>query len=259
MENTSGASSISRLEAKEILRYLDTTQCDDEVVIKLVRISGGALPVQDVERPSHPQAPTPTESISLSEGHSTPSKRVLQIRQHNNIQGDPLDPVAEPKYLVWEELGTKEQLAYGSTDGKNIDENLGRASLATINNERRATWLAQSRMQRHVPSLNPLDATGAEFAPPDRPAHWSIERVAVGQKNAVGDMCTGVTPEGLSVCVCPRGHGYIMNNHAVPGCTMCAALGYSREGATEQDEPEEPERAQAYYDDGAIEGHDSRF
>lgn len=95
--------------------------------------------------------------------------------------------------------------------------------VAIIENQRRVTEEAQRAMAQVKPSRNPQDAAGAEFAQPEMPEFWQIQKVEVGETNSAGDPCILIDPAGYSVFRCGRGHGYVGNNPAVRGCTYCAA------------------------------------
>ena len=248
--DTSGIASgvtLSRLECKEVLRYLNS-ECDAEVVAKLVAGAGGKPQLQRLE--------TIIGGPSEQQSAKHVLTRVEPPVQQPITDGDPADPVPPPTFFVWEELTEKDRRIYGMTEDGGYDEAVGRTVVASINSEKRATWIAQMKMQRRPHNLNQFDAANADFAPPDRPAHWSIQKVEVGQRNSVGDECIQII-DGFSVCVCSNKHAYVMNNPAVPGCTQCAATGRSA-SATPEEEVDEDE-ASGQRDAGAIPGHDSRW
>ena len=193
---------FSRLEAREILRNLDTGDCDDEVVAKLVAIA-----------------------------------------QHKTIASDPHAPTWTVKTIV-----NGSEMATASSD----DISMPRGAYGHLNDEE----FASLRLLRATESKRAIDQSKLlafeSMAPLQLPPGYAVENVAKGNRNSAGDVCVEINPDGFSIFVCPQGHGYISNNPAVHGCTLCAISGNT---SSNREETQGVKRT----DPGAIDGEDSRW
>lgn len=264
--NSAGGVFLTRLECKEVLRNLDRSNCDDEVVAKIMAGAKSNAPVQQAIalRSNAPTVPVPVATgIVIRPSKVSLSKRVEIIVDEEHAagitQGDPVDSLAVPEKMILTEYMQSDR------GGKWTQEEVD-----AVNNERMATWKAQMRMQRRPHNLNNKDAANADFAPPEfesaqARANYRVVLTEVGGKNSVGDTCIEIV-DGLSVFVCPNSHGYVANNPAVPGCTMCAATGRSSSSASSIAEDADGDgedniisTSRGRYDGGAISGQDSRW
>lgn len=264
-ETNSGGVFLTRLECKEVLRNLDRSNCDDEVVQKIMAGAKSNTPVQQIialssDAPTVPIPQSTEIAIRPTKVNLTRRVEIIVDEAHATgiTQGDPLDPLAVPqKMALTEYLQSKRG---GEWTQEEID---------AVNTERMSTWKAQMRMQRRPHNLNSRDAANADFAPPEFESAQAREAyrivfTEVGAKNSVGDVCIDIA-DGLSVFVCPNRHGYVANNPAVPGCTMCAAIGQSSvssSSAADADndgEDNQESDSRGRFDSGAIAGQDSRW
>ena len=188
---------FSRLEAREILRNLDTGSCDDEVVQKLVSIAE-----------------------------------------------------SKTKAYVKEVAFVAAVFASGG-----VDLSMPRGAYGHLNDEEfeALRQLRGSETKRAAEQLKGISFEA--MAPLQLPSEYAIERVAKGARNSVNDLCVEINADGLSIFVCPQGHGYIANNPSVHGCTTCAVSG---NGAINREEVQETNRTNRV-DTGAIPGEDSRW
>ena len=264
-EMNSGGVFLTRLECKEVLRNLDRSNCDEEVVAKIMAGAKSSAPIQQAIALS---SDAPTVAVPVGTGivirptkvNLTKRAEIIVDEEHaaGITQGDPLDPLAVPeKMTLTDYLQSKRG---GEWTQEEID---------AVNTERMSTWKAQMRMQRRPHNLNNKDAANADFAPPEfesaqARAAYRVVLTAVGAKNSVGDTCIEIV-DGMSVFVCSNGHGYVANNPAVPGCTMCAATGRSSSSssfaadADDDGEDNNESDSRGRFDSGAIAGQDSRW
>lgn len=180
---------FSKLECKEILRNLDTSECDDEVVAKLVdgtktHLSG----IADSDRPA---------AMRLLESPYKPL------------------PSAHSGSLSTDMVLTPRMEGQGWTQ-EDVDR---------VNAERKRAQEAQERLRPGLTASksNPEpDARYAAFAAPET-VPVPIDRVSPGEANRYGDLCVKIADDGQAVYQCKRGHGYTLG--VTGGCPICFMAG----------------------------------
>jgi hypothetical protein len=119
------------------------------------------------------------------------------------------------------------------------------ADVAEINKLKRDAHEREWRMRAtYKANLNERDVVNAAFDAPERPSGFTpvLERVAVGENNAAGDVCVVIGVDGESVFKCKDGHGYKLSR-SLRTCPQCFLAG----GGVEREDP------------GAVAGADGRW
>ena len=218
---------FSRLELREILRCVERTDCEPEVIDKLRAEIG---------------MPTPATFQSVVRANGA------------RVDGIPTPPPIDgpgPQYMTDYEIAAMRALCASREPPQEFTD----ADVMTVNEERRLTWEAQRKMRDRTLPMSGIAYTNHESQRPQHHAGRPLEKYAVGEVNRYGEKCIGLDDHsGCSIFECKEGHAYVDNNPFVLGCTECAVRGNAAPGGGEA-----VAAGATRVDRGAIEGEDSNW
>jgi hypothetical protein len=223
---------LSKLELRELLRCVERTDCEPEVIDKLRAEIGGAAGY------------TPSTDKANGLTVIAPPPRMAAITAVVDGPG--------PQYMTEYEIAAMRALCASREPPQEFSD----AEVATVNEERRVTWEAQRKMQdRTLSATSGIAYTNHESQRPQHHEGHPLDRTPLGQTNRFGEKCIGIDANsGCSIFQCKEGHAYVANNPFVVGCTECAVAGNAPPGGGEA------VAAGAVREDrGAIEGSDSNW
>jgi hypothetical protein len=208
---------FTRLEIKDILSNVNKVNVDPDVLAKLM------IGANTTQRGGSPYPVKVVDSQYLLEDTPVPPYVPVVYTEVELAKIKIPDPTAPG--------------GFRTATQADVDE-VNRVKLEAHQRE----WAIRSTYKAN---LNERDVVNAAFDAPERPSGFNpqFERVAVGEKNAAGDVCYATDVyDGESIFKCGTGHGYKLSR-SLRSCPQCFLAG----GGVEREDP------------GAVAGADGRW